>query len=109
MRTLYFTLRIIFIITEIIVVFFASIFSLGGKEQQILMLKENFWEVYSFRLFFCIVLGLLVFLISKVLYFIFRNSAFYDKSSIKKINRLEFVFIIIISVTLTTWALTTQV
>ena len=109
MRIIYYILRIIFFIAEVAVIFFASIFSMGGKEQQELMLKENFWEVYLYRLFFCLILGLLIFLISKILYFIFRGSDFYDKTRIKKINRLEFIFIIILSVSLTTWALTTQI
>ncbi|MES2381808.1 MAG: hypothetical protein V4538_12250 [Bacteroidota bacterium] len=96
-------------LAEVAIIFWASVFSLGGKEQQELMLKENFWEVYLYRLSFCLILGLLVFLISKVLDFFFKNSAFYDKTKIKRINRLEFLFIIILSVLFTTWALATQI
>jgi hypothetical protein len=97
MKTLFFALlKGCIAISSFFVMFFISHFSLASKEQWNYQITNHFWEFFFLRLIVTVIAGLIFFLLSLLLNWLFRKSVPYKK----KYVLFEFFAVIIISILL---------
>jgi|WetSurMetagenome_2_1015567.scaffolds.fasta_scaffold165301_2 hypothetical protein len=97
MKTLFFALLKGYIaISSFFAMYFASLFWIGSKEEWEYQVGNHFWSFFGGRFFLVVIAGLIFFLLSLLLNWLFRKSVPYKK----KYMFFEFFAVIIISILL---------
>jgi hypothetical protein len=99
MKPLFIILKITFFLLAILVMYFASHFSIGSRGAWINASENRFWEFYFSRLFFTLIAGGVFFLLSILLNWAFRNKINYKRKMVLfEIAAIVFVALIMISI-----------
>ena len=105
MKSAFVILKSIIILTGIILMYFASIFYLGSKEQFDNAIANDLYGFFFSRFSFVLIVGLCVYLLSPLLNLFFRNKHGFSKKTIRISALLEMIIILIISILMTVYSL----
>ena len=105
MKLTFFVIKTLLVICSFFAMYFSSYFWIGSKDEWISQINNNYWSFLLLRFFLTIFSGLIFFLISLFVNYLFKNTNIIDNNLIKRFTKLELIYMILASVILVLMAI----